>query len=163
MDRNRRLHWSRVLSSSARLEGRSDSSALVPHPRKPRGPGNGCSGHHYRFIRWYSRGVTAWRIYTSSIGYGLPHCKAEHDQSCYAAECERGYRETHRHQHCQHGNGHHVRPREHPEHPTPVDPSLTLTRMQCPAIVSKRENKNSLRNAGNANLCNAQQPLTAQS
>ncbi len=84
---------------------------LKPHPRKPRGPLNGRSGHHYLFIRWYSRGVTAWRAYAPSIGYGLPHRKANHDQACYAAECERWNCETHRHQHRQQDDGYGVRPR----------------------------------------------------
>jgi hypothetical protein len=46
---------------------------------------------------------------------------------------------------------------------SPVDPNLTLTQTQCPAIVGKRENKNPLRNAGYATPCNPQQPLTAHS
>jgi hypothetical protein len=45
----------------------------------------------------------------------------------------------------------------------PLDPNLTLTRMQCPAIVGKRGNKRSLTYAGYASLCNPQQPLTAHS
>src|SRR5215204_7677491 len=46
---------------------------------------------------------------------------------------------------------------------SPVDPNLTLTQTQCPAIVGKRENKNPLRNAGYATPCNPQQRLTAHS
>ena len=49
------------------------------------------------------------------------------------------------------------------EFPTPLDPSLTLTRTQYPAIVGKRGNNESLIYAGFARLCNAQQPLTAHS
>jgi hypothetical protein len=45
----------------------------------------------------------------------------------------------------------------------PVDPNLTLTRMQYPAIVGKTENRKPFRYAGFANLCNLQQPLTAHS
>jgi len=45
----------------------------------------------------------------------------------------------------------------------PVDPSLTLTRMQYPAIVSNRENRKPLNYAGLANSCNPQQPLTTHS
>jgi hypothetical protein len=49
-------------------------------------------------------------------------------------------------------------------HPlTPVDPNLTLTRMQCPAKVSNRENRNPFTYARFASVCNAQQPLTAHS
>jgi hypothetical protein len=44
-----------------------------------------------------------------------------------------------------------------------LDPSLTLTRTQYPAIVSKRRNNKLLIYAGFANPCNAQQPLTAHS
>jgi hypothetical protein len=40
---------------------------------------------------------------------------------------------------------------------------LTLTRTQHPAIVGKRENRKPFVYAGFANLCNAQQPLTAHS
>jgi hypothetical protein len=46
---------------------------------------------------------------------------------------------------------------------TPLDPSLTLTRTQYHATVGNTGNKKSLRNAGFANPCNAQQPLTAHS
>src|SRR5215213_3607942 len=46
---------------------------------------------------------------------------------------------------------------------TTLDPSLTLTRTQYPAIVSNRGNKEPLTYAGFAILCNAQQPLTAHS
>ncbi len=45
----------------------------------------------------------------------------------------------------------------------PVDPNLTLTRMQYPATVGNRENRNPFTYAGFANLCNAQQPMTAHS
>jgi hypothetical protein len=44
-----------------------------------------------------------------------------------------------------------------------LDPSLTLTRTQYPAIVSNRENRKPFVYAGFANPCNAQQPLTAHS
>jgi hypothetical protein len=47
--------------------------------------------------------------------------------------------------------------------PPTLDPSLTLTRTQCPAIVGKRGTEESLIYAGFANPCNAQQPLTAHS
>ena len=43
------------------------------------------------------------------------------------------------------------------------DPSLTLTRTQCPAIVGNTGNKKLLTYAGFASQCNAQQPLTAHS
>jgi hypothetical protein len=46
---------------------------------------------------------------------------------------------------------------------TTLDPSLTLTRTQHSAIPSNRGNKKPLIYAGFANLCNAQQPLTAHS
>jgi hypothetical protein len=46
---------------------------------------------------------------------------------------------------------------------TTLDPSLTLTRTQYPAIVSNTENRKSLIYATFAILCNAQQPLTAHS
>ena len=48
-------------------------------------------------------------------------------------------------------------------HPNPLDPSLTLTRTQCPAIVGNRGNKEPRSYAESANLCNPQQPLTAHS
>src|SRR5215218_6309170 len=49
-------------------------------------------------------------------------------------------------------------------HPlTLVDPNLTLTRMQCPAIVSNRENRNPFTYARFAKLCNPLQRLTAHS
>jgi hypothetical protein len=48
-------------------------------------------------------------------------------------------------------------------HLTLVDPNLTLTRTQHPAISGKRGKEKSLIYAGIANLCNAQQPLTAHS
>ena len=44
-----------------------------------------------------------------------------------------------------------------------LDPSLTLTRTQHPAILSNSETKKHLTYAGFANLCDAQQPLTAHS
>jgi hypothetical protein len=44
-----------------------------------------------------------------------------------------------------------------------LDPSLTLTRTQYRAIVGKAGNKKALTYAGFANLCNAQQPMTAHS
>ena len=47
--------------------------------------------------------------------------------------------------------------------PTVLDPSLTLTRTQYPAIVSNTENRQPLIYAEFANLCNPQQPLTAHS
>src|SRR5215211_9526311 len=46
---------------------------------------------------------------------------------------------------------------------TTLDPSLTLTRTQYPAIVSNRGNKEPLTYAKFASLCNTQQPLTAHS
>jgi hypothetical protein len=47
---------------------------------------------------------------------------------------------------------------------TILDPSLTLTHTQCPAIVvSKARNRKPLVYAGIAYLCNPQQPLTAHS
>ena len=46
---------------------------------------------------------------------------------------------------------------------TTVDPSLTLTRTQHSAIAGNRGNTKPLIYAGIANLCNAQQPLTANS
>jgi hypothetical protein len=45
----------------------------------------------------------------------------------------------------------------------PVDPNLTLTRMQYPAIVGKAGNRNPFIYAGIASPCNTQQPLTAHS
>ena len=45
----------------------------------------------------------------------------------------------------------------------PLDPSLTLTRTQRPAIVSNPENRKPFTYAGFANPCNPQQPLTAHS
>jgi hypothetical protein len=44
-----------------------------------------------------------------------------------------------------------------------LDPSLTLTRMQCPATSGNRGNVESLTYAGFAILGKAQQPLTAHS
>jgi hypothetical protein len=44
-----------------------------------------------------------------------------------------------------------------------VDPNLTLTQTQYPAIVGNAENNESLTYAEFANLCNAQQLLTAHS
>jgi hypothetical protein len=44
-----------------------------------------------------------------------------------------------------------------------VDPNLTLTRMQYPAIAGKAGNTKLLIYAGFANSCNSQQPLTAHS
>jgi hypothetical protein len=44
-----------------------------------------------------------------------------------------------------------------------IDLSLTLNRTQRPAIPSNRGNKNPLRNAEIASLCNAQKSLTAHS
>jgi hypothetical protein len=46
---------------------------------------------------------------------------------------------------------------------TTLDPSLTVTRTQYPAIVSNRGNKELLTYAKFASLCNTQQPLTAHS
>ncbi len=46
---------------------------------------------------------------------------------------------------------------------TLLDPSLTLTRTQYPAIVGNRGNRKPFAYAGFANPCNAQQPLTAHS
>ena len=46
---------------------------------------------------------------------------------------------------------------------TPLDPSLTLTRAQHPAIVCKTGNRKPVVYAGFAILCNAQQPLPAHS
>jgi hypothetical protein len=46
---------------------------------------------------------------------------------------------------------------------TILDPSLTLTRTQYPAIVGNAGNRKPLVYAGIANLCNPQQPLTAHS
>jgi hypothetical protein len=43
------------------------------------------------------------------------------------------------------------------------DPSLTLTRMQYPAIVGNIGNRKPVVYAGYANPCNVQQPLTAHS
>jgi hypothetical protein len=49
-------------------------------------------------------------------------------------------------------------------HPlTPLDPSLTLTRTQYPAIVSNPGNRKPVVYAGFAYTCNSQQPLTAHS
>jgi hypothetical protein len=45
----------------------------------------------------------------------------------------------------------------------PLDPNLTLTRTQCPAITSNTRNRKPIAYAGFANACNAQQPLTAHS
>jgi len=47
--------------------------------------------------------------------------------------------------------------------PQPLDPSLTLTRTQYPAIVGNTGNTNPFRYRGFANSCNAQQHLTAHS
>jgi hypothetical protein len=47
--------------------------------------------------------------------------------------------------------------------PRRTDPSLTLTRTQYPATLGNTEKRNPLRDAGYANPCNAQQPLTAHS
>ena len=47
-----------------------------------------------------------------------------------------------------------------PRHP---DPSLTLTRVQSPAIVGNTGNRKPFTYAGVAYPCNAQQPLTAHS
>ena len=49
------------------------------------------------------------------------------------------------------------------ELPIPLDPSLTLTRMQHAAIMGNSGNKKLLTYAGFANPCNPQQPLTAPS
>src|SRR5215216_7045796 len=46
---------------------------------------------------------------------------------------------------------------------TTLDPSLTLTRTQYPAIVSNRGNKEPHTYEKFASLCNTQQPLTANS
>ena len=50
-----------------------------------------------------------------------------------------------------------------PRRVTPLDPSLTLTRTQYPAIPSNRGNEKPLIYAGFANPCDVQQPLTAHS
>ena len=47
--------------------------------------------------------------------------------------------------------------------PQTLDPNLTLTQMQCPAIVGNRVNKEPRSYAESANLCNALQPLTVHS
>jgi hypothetical protein len=47
--------------------------------------------------------------------------------------------------------------------PPQIDPSLTLTRTQYPAIPGKAGNRNPVVYAGFANPCNPQQPLTAHS
>jgi len=47
--------------------------------------------------------------------------------------------------------------------PRTLDPSLTLTRVQCPAIVGNTGNRKPLSYTGFANSCNAEQPLTAHS
>ena len=44
-----------------------------------------------------------------------------------------------------------------------ADPSLTLTRMQYPAMVCNTRNRKPAFYAGFAHPCNAQQPLTAHS
>src|SRR5215213_3361811 len=44
--------------------------------------------------------------------------------------------------------------------PPQLDPNLTLTRTQCPAIVGKPGNKKRLTYAEFANPCNTRQPLT---
>ncbi len=46
---------------------------------------------------------------------------------------------------------------------TRFDPSLTLTRTQCPALVSNRGNGKSFTYARFASVCNAKQPLTTHS
>jgi hypothetical protein len=46
---------------------------------------------------------------------------------------------------------------------TPLDPSLTLTRMQYPAIVGKAEKRNLPRNAAIATPCKSLQRLTDHS
>jgi hypothetical protein len=46
-----------------------------------------------------------------------------------------------------------------PLRPPQLDPSLTLTRTQYPAMVGKRGNRKTLIYAEFASLCNAQQPL----
>jgi hypothetical protein len=51
----------------------------------------------------------------------------------------------------------------HFAHSTPIDPNLTLTRTQYPAIVGNRGNKRPLRNAGYANPCNPLQHLNCYS
>ena len=48
-------------------------------------------------------------------------------------------------------------------HLTLVDPNLTLTRTQHPAISGERGKEKLLIYAGSASVCNAQQPLTAPS
>ena len=48
-------------------------------------------------------------------------------------------------------------------HPNPLDPSLTLTRTQYPAIVGNAGNRKPFVYAGIANSRNAQQLLTAHS
>jgi hypothetical protein len=49
------------------------------------------------------------------------------------------------------------------QRPTLLDPSLTLTRTQCPAIAGNTGNRKPLTHAVYASQCNAQQPLTAHS
>ena|SRR5215217_1485149 len=44
-----------------------------------------------------------------------------------------------------------------------IDPSLTLTRTQCPAIVSNRENRNPFTYARFASVCKPQQLLSTHS
>jgi hypothetical protein len=51
----------------------------------------------------------------------------------------------------------------HFAHSTPIDPNLTLTRTQHPAIVGKRENRKPFTYARFASVCNALQRLTAHS
>ena len=46
---------------------------------------------------------------------------------------------------------------------TTLDPSLTLTRTQYPAIVGKAQKRNPSKYAAFATLCTPQQPLTAHS
>jgi hypothetical protein len=46
---------------------------------------------------------------------------------------------------------------------SPIDPSLTLTQMQCPAIVSDTRNIKPVVHPGFASLCKAKQPRTAHS
>src|SRR5918999_5876828 len=49
------------------------------------------------------------------------------------------------------------------QRPTLLDPRLTLTRTQHPAIVGNTGNRKPFIYAGFASSCNAQQPLTAHS
>jgi hypothetical protein len=50
-----------------------------------------------------------------------------------------------------------------PQSLEPIDPSLTLARMQYPATEGNTGNRNPVVYAGSATYCNPQQPLTAHS